>query len=366
MAGDLSNVPELKEYLKTTPFAGDDIQVLSGGTGNFACRVKLSSPHKGASTAVVKHAKPYIFSTRDTDRYPFALERQRFEVEALKLVRSWLSSDSFVTVPEVYLFDEKENVIIMEDSGQNTVSLKEFIMQGRCSLDVATRIGDALGNFLGQLHVRGSEHISQVLQLFSSNQQAKQISGWATYGRLVSTLKGEDNLDALSGAPLNVPEDKLEIIRDVGQRTQQIMMEAEESFLMGDFWTGNILLQLDQTDVVKRIYVIDWELAKPGLCGWDLGQLLAELDLLRRFHPSQKEVASNAISSFYHSYSQVHPSDLELYRTALTHWGNHLVVWTPRVPWGDKETTRQTVLSGVEIIVEGQNAEAETIYKRFQ
>jgi len=270
----------------------------------------------------------------------------------------------------------------MEDSGENSVSLKDFIMQGRCSLDVAATIGDALGKFLGQLHVRGSEHISQVLQLFGSNQQAKQISGWATYGRLVSTLKGEDNLDALSGTPLNVPEDKLEIIRDVGQRTQQIMMEAEESvsylvssynlelinsqFLMGDFWTGNILLQLDQADVVKRIYVIDWELAKPGLCGWDLGQLLAELDLLRRFHPSQKEVASNVISSFYQSYSQVHPSDLELYRTALTHWGNHLVVWTPRVPWGDKETTRQTVLSGVEIIVEGQNAEAETIYKRFQ
>ncbi|THV06613.1 hypothetical protein K435DRAFT_815972 [Dendrothele bispora CBS 962.96] len=362
---DLSNVSELKEYLEITPFACDDFEVLSGGTGNFVCRIKLRSPYEGSSTAVVKHAKPYVFSTRNTERYPFALERQRFEVESLRLVKEWLPPDSFVTVPEVHLFDEKESVIIMEDSGQNSVTFKEFILRGRCSPEVGTRIGSALGEFLGQLHVWGKDNLSKVVELLGPNEPAKKISGWATYGRLVSTLKGDDNLDALSGAPLGIPEDQLEIIKDVGEKTQQIMLSAEESFLMGDFWTGNILLQLDEADNVKRIYVIDWELAKPGLCGWDLGQLAAELDLLRRFHPSQKEVASNAISSFYQSYSRVHAGDIALYRTAVTHWGNHLVVWTPRVAWGDRDTTRQTVLSGVEMIIEGQNGAEEKIYKRF-
>ncbi|KAF5375149.1 hypothetical protein D9758_000553 [Tetrapyrgos nigripes] len=363
MTTDLANIDELKEYLQKTPFASDGIDVLSGGTGNFACRVTLRAPYEGVSTAIVKHAKAYIFSTRDTSRLPFGLQRQKYEVEALKQVKSLLPADSLVTVPKVYFFDDKENVIIMEDSGLHSVPFKQLVMNGRCAPELGTKIGTALGDFLGKLHSWGKENISQVVDSFGAHQEAKTLSGWATYGRLVSTLDGSEELEALSGSALNVSAEDLDVVRDVGEKTQKVMLSAQETFLMGDFWPGNILVCLDDSGDLQRMYVIDWELTKPGLAGWDIGQLLAELDLLRRFHPSEREPVSKAISSFYESYSQAYPTDLDLWKTAVTHWGNHLVVWTPRVVWGDKQTTRETVLSGVKMIVDGQNGSSEDIYR---
>lgn len=72
-AKDLANLDDLTEYLRATPFASSAIHVLTGGGGNFACRLQLVSPYQGRSTVVLKHAKPYIFTMVS---YPFSLERQ--------------------------------------------------------------------------------------------------------------------------------------------------------------------------------------------------------------------------------------------------------------------------------------------------
>jgi hypothetical protein len=41
-----------------------------------------------------------------------------------------LPSDSIVTVPEVHLFDEEHHVIIMDDAGEGSVTLKALMKQG--------------------------------------------------------------------------------------------------------------------------------------------------------------------------------------------------------------------------------------------
>uniref|UniRef100_A0A0W0FMF3 protein-serine/threonine phosphatase n=1 Tax=Moniliophthora roreri TaxID=221103 RepID=A0A0W0FMF3_MONRR len=349
---DLAKPSDLQQYLDSTPFAASEIKVLTGGTANPAFRITLRTPYKGHSTLVVKHAKPYVYTSEE--KFPIALERQNFEVEALKHVKALLPPESLVTVPKVHLFDEKENVIIMDDCGAESITLKQFVLDGRCTLNLAEKIGSAIGTFLGGLHHtwgrRGAEHLLEALK---KNEQGKALSAYAVYQRLMSTITpGADPMSLICDNPPEVSEEEKKVLEEVAKTVIEGIMSAEENFVMGDFWPGNIMLSLE-SDEIRHIFVIDWELAKPGLQGLDIGQFCAEVDLLRRFYPGYRAVSSKIISSFYRSYSSLGESDAadSLYRTAVTHWGAHLVVWTPRVSWGSQDETRKVVKAGVDQIV---------------
>ncbi|KAF9074970.1 hypothetical protein BDP27DRAFT_1381023 [Rhodocollybia butyracea] len=340
---DLADVAELKEYLQGTPFASSGIDILTGGTGNFACRLHLISPYQGQSTLVLKHAKPYIFTARN---WPFSLERQKFEVEALKIVGASIPDNDFVNVPEVHLFDEKESIIIMEDCGVGSLTLKQFAMDGKCTLDTAEKIGLELGLFLRRIHAINRERNSAVCDVFEGNAEAKRISAWATYGRLVSTLSGEDALPALQNSPLDIKEGDMKAIEEIAKTMSALMISAKDTFIMGDFWPGNVLVSCDSDNSVKGISIVDWELSKTGWPALDLGQFTAEVSLLRRFHPSFEAEGAKMISALYSSYA----IDEEEARMAVLHWGVHLIVWTPRVQWGGTEETKEMVLKGVELV----------------
>lgn len=73
---DLSTVPDLHTYLAPTPFASRSIEEILGGSGNYTFRLRLEVPHEGASTVILKHAKPYIKASPENARVPFDLERQ--------------------------------------------------------------------------------------------------------------------------------------------------------------------------------------------------------------------------------------------------------------------------------------------------
>ncbi|KAF9270753.1 hypothetical protein L218DRAFT_976431 [Marasmius fiardii PR-910] len=353
---DLAKIPDLREYLKDTPFAAEEINVLSGGNANFAFRIKLKTPYDGISTMVVKHAKPICFAT-EVQRFEFGVVRQRYEVEALKHIQALNPPDSLVIVPRVNHFDEKENVIIMDDCGADSVTLKKFVIDGRCNPQMAEKIGSALGVFLGGLHhTWGRKNVERLIEaLTGHSRQAKEISAWAVYGRLGATIRGEDPMSNVSENPPEVREDDVKRMEEIGEKISSEIMNAEEDFVMGDFWTGNILLDLvDDGSDIKHIFVIDWEIAKPGLQGLDVGQFCAEVDLIRRYYPSKADVSSKIIASFYTSYSNLDAKkDVGLYQRALAHWGAHLVVWTPRVEWGGPEETRVVVKDGVELLLEG-------------
>jgi len=107
---------------------------------------------------------------------------------------------------------------------------------------------------------------------------------------------------------------------------------------------------------LKRIYVLDWELAKTGLPGADVGQFCAEIYLLCQFEAVAKDSASRILSTFLEAYSRVGKPNITTCRDAMVHWGVHLAVWTPRVPWGDKATTRKVVEEGVQLLVEASSA----------
>jgi len=133
---------------------------------------------------------------------------------------------------------------------------------------------------------------------------------------------------------------------------------------MGDFWTGNIIVCLGDTNndsqlSLERVYVLDWELAKPGLAGLDVGQFCAEMHLLRRFSPLCDESVTTTLNAFFEAYRNEFEVGVEIVKDAAVHVGAHLVAWTPRVPWGGKERTRDVVNEGVEYLVEGYTGTRE-------
>lgn len=284
---------------------------------------------------------------------------QRYEVAALRRMKDWLPGDALVFVPEVHIFDEEANVIIMGDCGEGVPTLKALLQSDPPSGEIAELIGRELGSFLGGLHTRGSTE-KGLLDVFRGNEDGRKLSAFATYGRLVSTLT-TDHLPALSDPPLEVPSSKVDELRRIAAQTTQAMLSTEETVVMGDFWPGNILVRLRRDSEgerqVERIFVIDWELAKPGLAGLDVGQFCAEMLLLQYFNEESKSAASGMTAAFLHGYRTEHGAGLDVARTALVHIGAHLIAWTPRIPWGSNELTREVVTRGIEYVVEGDRAD---------
>lgn len=354
---DLTTESGVKTYLVDTPFASYKITSLSVSSANYTYRLHLSIPYEGRSTLVLKHAQPHVKLEGSIIR--FGIERQKFEVEAMNRVKAWLPSNSTVTVLEVHVFDEENHVMIIEDCGEDTLTLKELVRQGKVSLDLASAVGTSIGQFLGSLHSWGRKSPGDILGMFKGNQEAIKMSAWATYGRLVSTVNGVDRLAALSDPPINISERDSEVIAKVASDMGIAMNTGREFFVMGDFWTGNIMVALGGGQRVEHIYILDWELAKTGLPGADIGQFCAEIHLLRRFEAVAKDAASRILSTFLEAYSRAGTPDFPVCRDAMVHWGVHLAVWTPRIPWGDKATTRNVVEEGVQFLVGASSADED-------
>ncbi|KAJ3546639.1 hypothetical protein NM688_g5494 [Phlebia brevispora] len=360
---DLAVTQDVSQYLVNGPFASSDVVSLSGGFGNYAYRLKLRDEYHGRKTLVLKHGKAYIPGATSM---AFDLARQNFEQTVMRQVRSLLPEDSLVTVPEVHLYDENAHVIIMDDCGEDAVSLKDLLKSGvPLPLDTIRKIGTALGTFLTRLHNWG-EGDQEALDFFDRNKQARVLSAWATYGRLVSTLSGEDTyLTALTDPPLECTQDELELVAKIAQETTDVVHSSRETLLMGDFWPGNVLLSLKQSDEkvdVERIFIIDWELVKPGLRGMDIGQFCAEMHQMRRFFPATEPAVLALVSEFLGTYREMSKIELtRVARIALTHVGAHLIAWTPRSGWEGKETIRQVVAEGVQCLVDGYQGKPEKV-----
>ena len=188
-----------------------------------------------------------------------------------------------------------------------------------------------------------------------------RMTGIITYCRPISTLTAKDTPPSLP-TPLQIPQSKIFIISTIASNKITVDSSSHhQTFTMGDFWPGNILVRSSPTGGdLERIYVLDWELSKLGLVGLDVGQFTAEIYLLHRFNPSSS--ASILLTSFLNSYHLSTSPSEELAKIAATHVGAHLVAITPRIPpWNTngRELTRscwrELIISwiGIEGVVRG-------------
>ncbi|KAF8265771.1 hypothetical protein EI94DRAFT_1734760 [Lactarius quietus] len=257
------------------------------------------------------------------------------------------------------------HAVIMDDAGARAAPLKSGLLAGQIPALRAAALGTALGRFLRDLHTwgRSTEAGGKLRDALAANVFARDIYALITYGRLGATLRTpggsegvREPLPTLGDEPLGVSEETLRVLEELAERrSAQIRDVRGETLVMGDFWPGNVLTGIEEGNDDPTL-VVDWEIARPGLAGVDVGQFCAELATLRRLHPDRAEAAGEVLKNFVHAYfaGDVGPEADETRRVALGHFGVHLVVWTPRAQWSaGMQAKRALVMAGVKHLVEG-------------
>ena len=214
-------------------------------------------------------------------------------MDALHGVRAWLPPDARVNVPAVYYFDSALHAVIMDDAGPHAATLKGALLAGQIPTPRAAALGTELGQFLRGLHTwgRGTEEGGKLRDALGANVFARDIYALVTYGRLGATLRTpgstagvQEPLPALGDEPLGVSEETLRVVEALAERrSAQIRDVRGETLVMGDFWPGNVLVGVEDND--SPTLVVDWEIARPGLAGVDVGQL----------HPDRAKAAGEVL-----------------------------------------------------------------------
>lgn len=267
-----------------------------------------------------------------------------------------------MTVPTLVFHDDQKHVVIMEDIGEGLRSLKDIMIKDPLSKHWAEAVGRGLGTFLATVHDKGSQD-TELMRFSGSFPDAVRLEAWRSFGRLMDTLTGEGRAAGLIEPPLNLPQADLDKVAQLIDHYTAAIQGKHDTFTMGDFWPGNILLKTsrnpDNTEfTVERVYIVDWELAKPGLQGLDIGQFTAEICTLARVHPTSETSTMNLLSSFFSGYSHDRTIETRRIKDAAIYTGQHIVVGIPRFDWGNpsKELIRRVVLEGLEQILNGWDA----------
>ena len=271
-------------------------------------------------------------------------------------MREILPSDSLAQVPIIYLHDQANHAIIMEDAGRNAVNLKELLKRPDPPSPAAgIAIGRALGEFIAKLHAWGKTDQGRAsLDFFDRHPQARDVCAWATYGRLMDTITGKsESIPLIHDPPLHVMPEELERISKLAEERAGEMRTSRETMTMGDFWSGNVLVDLDRgndgsEERLRRLLVVDWEVARPGVAAFDVGQFQAEIFTVQHFNPVCGPASEALNAAFLEGYLSIQP---ELDRQkAAQHLAMHLIIWTPRVGWEPAGEARALVEHGLRSI----------------
>ena len=297
---------------------------------------------------------------------------QDFESKALKEVLTLTSGiPSIVSVPELFDEDKVNRVLLMADSGEQSTTLKALYQSNHPSLEIARTIGESLGAFLARLHTAtaGSKG-EEIRRYFERNEEGRRIAFLVSYGRLLRVLgQTKESGSGAFNPPIPLRPDQLQQLSDLVSVMEDRIMKSSDVLAMGDFWPGNILVSLEPK---LRCTVIDWELARPGIPGLEIGQFLAEMLTLRAFHPDAAPIVEGTVSSFLKAYRDGQVKNgasaedlLDIAWDVATRCGTHMIVTTPQARWGTPERTREVAMEGLEYIFRGINEDQEWLGKTF-
>jgi len=368
---DLSKPSDIVTFLANTPFACTQADVLTGGNANYLFRLHLCKPYDGCPTVVLKHSKLQAPTNHLAD-VPLPLERQDIETEALQRVRTMFPEDALVNVPKVYHYDGQAHFFIMQDCGPHSRTLKQFLIDEPNGLDTeeAKRLGNALGVFISTVQEEGTKD-RELMECVAKNGEMRRISAWYFYGKLVDSLTGgENNLLPLDKSFELSPEDVATLEELVTEATESIT-NVSDSFTVGDFWTGNAVVDTEPDTregkegyvKLKHVFIVDWEVSKPGIACLDVAQFAAELHTARSFYPGKDGHSSvdDVLPAYFSTYAaRKGPLSLQDVQRMSTHIGTHMAVITPLVPtWKPKERVHDFVVESIQYLLKGRRGDLE-------
>lgn len=250
-----------------------------------------------------------------------------------------------MSVPQGLYYDAENNVLIMQDVGKLKTFVDYLTSKPPLSPHIASLIGSHIGEAIARLHNLGrAKRNDPDFKFFSGN-----TVGRTTAKQLYETMipnAAKHNIDD----PI-LPKAVKELIDEA--------MTSEETFIMGDLWSGNILLDLEESsNKLKQIWVVDWELCKYGPVSLDLGYFLGDCFLVTRFQDEQ--VGTTVRKSFLDSYAQVSNTPID-YKKVVKAIGAHIVMWTDFMDWGNEEERIAFIKKGVEAFHEAEDGEITSL-----
>ncbi|KAL5052127.1 hypothetical protein BDW71DRAFT_202258 [Aspergillus fruticulosus] len=354
--------------LSKSPFACSSLTQLSGGTANFVYRGVLSRPlPDGTRTVIVKHAEDYLASNAE-----FKLSAKRCLVEEVALraldgmpneTTTKEDSDSgqkyriTVKSPRILHFSPSTYTQVMEDL-PGAVDLKTFLLSPdfseRISKEWTLSIGRTLGAWLRSFHV-WSAHPAQadLAKQLAENTVMRDLKFSINYDSLVSMIDAYP--DILGDSHTRSVFKK---VRDAAaaELEDTYTQDATIGPIHGDFWSGNVLIPKTALEVqalspmtATPLFITDWELAQRGTRALDLGQMIAELYMLK--HYKDIDAGLWVIEGLAEGYGHQHITQEMAFRT-LIHVGVHFIFWGSKIlGWGSQEQVRSLVELGREIVV---------------
>ncbi|KZP10119.1 hypothetical protein FIBSPDRAFT_938200 [Athelia psychrophila] len=324
----------LEKYLSLNV---ESVERLSGGFINFVWRAKLGTPYEGQNSIVVKHAEPFTAADSSLN---VPVGRLKFEYDSLKMIGSESSiagEDALISVPSVYHHDNIKHVLIMQDVG-TIPTLQDFMLSASPPppTDIAALIGCQLATFIAGLHNWGRNNESARAGL-SANAYGRTVQDLCRYQKVVPNAIASGILDPL--------------LSTVMAALAETDKTSEETAIMGDFWTANVLVNIEESasgeKALKKMWIIDWEACRYGSPATDVGLFAGDCYLISRVH---NEMAADAMRhSFLGTYAtlaKVDPMEVVIYM------GAYWIMWTYYEDIGEAEQ-RKRLAKGVEYIHRG-------------
>ncbi|KAF1942071.1 kinase-like protein [Clathrospora elynae] len=350
---DLTTETGLCDYLKAANGQSKpvDIEPLSGGTANYVYRVT----NQGARS-IYKHAAPYLHSNKS-----FAFDPTRMDYEARVLeILSPASSESplskqlptsCVHAVQILSYDKDQKLLCIEDGGSQ--HLKDAYTD--LKLDIP-HVGEELAKWIAALHACSSE-ISLALPGSGVNVEGNNNNPVAINIYRYSYKNLYDALARFGQDP--------ELAHRINERFGSLLKTDNECICHGDFWPGNVLVQLnshvsqippDSTIDGKKpveFTVVDWEMCRRGTSATDVGQFAAEAWLLDCFRGDR-----GLLPAFLIAYATARESGTESaaplgrawLRRMVVHWAVHVAFWPTVVEWTGKDGTQKLVDIGVDVL----------------
>lgn len=236
------------------------------GDGNMNYIFRISD---GRKSVILKQAG---MTTRLSSGRTISRERNRREAAALA-AENEIMPDS---APEVYLYDEVMDCMVMEDLKDHTV-LREALLAGE---SVYPKLAEQLSSLLAETWIKTSDmgkehsqkkyHVKQFI-----NPELCEISERLVFDEAMFNLSGQNSVE---------PENDMFVTTNIYEN-QRLHLEAgklkyrymtlAQAFLHGDLHTGSIFVN------ESGMKVFDSEFAFYGPMGYDIGNVVAHFLLAR-------------------------------------------------------------------------------------
>jgi len=304
-------------YPHTAPYISQ-ISPLSGGYVNFVYRVLFSkklalpdiSSHDTYDSVILKYAPPYLASMGPTA--PFSQDRLKFEAQALHTIPSTFPDifqhDKRVGLP--HLIDHKpgDHVLIMQDLGplESLLSAPQHLTP-ECASVAAT--------FISSLHALSRSRFGSSLAKYRNEASTKAVID------LVYKPTGEILRD-------NGIENWEVLDKEAQEIGRKLYDEGGDSvvLLMGDLWSGSLLVDVSPEGLFSKLWIIDWEYSNLGHPILDISYLITIIWIQAQKTDKFRKEIQKFITTFLETYDFLDLIDIMKHDLSFSiHFGVSLV-----------------------------------------